>query len=140
MTIRDSVAAASGPRQTVDPLVRLRAYQVARTLADEGATDAARLAGRTATRLVAGQLLRALGSVAANIAEGYSRSTGPDRARFFEYALGSARESREWYRSGQFVLGAHRTGDRLARLDALVALLVGLVRRSRCRSYRADLR
>ncbi len=38
-----------------------------------------------------------VGSIRANIAEGYSRGTGKDRARFYEYALGSARESRDWY-------------------------------------------
>ncbi|MFN8404533.1 MAG: four helix bundle protein [Anaerolineales bacterium] len=36
----------------------------------------------------------AVGSVGANISEGYSRSSGKDRARFYEYALGPARESR----------------------------------------------
>jgi four helix bundle protein len=43
------------------------------------------------------QLYEAVGSVSANLAEGYSRGTGKDRARFYEYALGSARESRDWY-------------------------------------------
>ena len=40
------------------------------------------------------QLYRALGSISANLAEGYSRGTGKDRERFYEYSLGSARESR----------------------------------------------
>lgn len=119
------------PLDRREPLSRLRAFQVARALADEGVQDAQELAGNLETRLVAGQLLRALGSVPANLAEGYGRSTGPDRARFFEYALGSARESREWYVTGGRFLGARRVGDRLARLDALVALLVGLVQRAR---------
>ena len=36
-----------------------------------------------------GQLTRSLGSVAANIAEGYSRASLAERQRFYGYALGS---------------------------------------------------
>ena len=43
---------------------------------------------------VADQLFRAVGSVHANISEGYSRQSGKDQARFYEYALGSDREAR----------------------------------------------
>jgi four helix bundle protein len=43
------------------------------------------------------QMTRALGSIAANIAEGYSRSSIADRIRFYGYALGSTRESIAWY-------------------------------------------
>ncbi|MFQ5594528.1 MAG: four helix bundle protein, partial [Anaerolineae bacterium] len=46
------------------------------------------------------QLYRALVSISSNIAEGYSRGTGKGRAQFYEYALGSARESRDWYFKG----------------------------------------
>ena len=49
---------------------------------------------------LADQLYRSLGSIGANLAEGYSRGTGKDRAHFYEYALGSARESRDWYYIG----------------------------------------
>jgi len=35
------------------------------------------------------QLYRSLGSISANLAEGYSRGTGKDRAHFYEYALSS---------------------------------------------------
>jgi hypothetical protein len=43
---------------------------------------------------VADQLHRSLGSISANLTEGYSRSKGLDRARFLEFALGSARKPR----------------------------------------------
>ena len=46
---------------------------------------------------LADRLHRAVGSIGANLAEGYSRSSARDRARLYEYALGSAREAREWY-------------------------------------------
>ena len=130
-----ALAPASGE---TNPLRRLRAYEQARRVVDDGWPDVQRLAAHAATRLVAEQLLRSLGSIAANIAEGYGRSTGPDRARFFEYALGSARESCEWYRTARHVLGNVTTNARLAQLDLAIALLVGLTRRARGRGYRAD--
>ena len=42
------------------------------------------------TQKVCDQLYSAVGSIEANIADGYSRSSGKDRCRFFEYALSSA--------------------------------------------------
>jgi four helix bundle protein len=48
--------------------------------------------------------LWSLGSVGANMAEGYSRLGARERARSFEYALGSARESRDWYYNARLEL------------------------------------
>jgi four helix bundle protein len=133
---RTSSAGAGAPR--ADPLYGLRAFELARSAVEIGTGDAQTLARRAATRLVSGQLLRSVGSITANIAEGYGRGTGADRARFYEYALGSAREAREWYRSAGAVLQAGLVSDRLARLDAIVSLLIGLVRETRTRTIRRD--
>ena len=54
---------------------------------------------------VAGQLYRALGSIGANISEGYSRGAGKARAQFYEYALGSALASRNWYFQSRYISG-----------------------------------
>ena len=89
-----------------DPLWRQRAYRLALFAAHLGWEDATRLARDLRTRGLADQLLRAVGSIGANIAEGYSRGTGADRARLYEYALGSARESRHWYCTVVPVLGS----------------------------------
>jgi four helix bundle protein len=62
---------------------------------------------------VSDQPYRALGSVSANLAKGYSRGTGRDRARFYEYALGPARESRDWYYKARHILGDEVTEHRL---------------------------
>lgn len=43
------------------------------------------------------ELVRAADSISANFAEGYSRMRGKDRLRFYDYSLGSARESRDWW-------------------------------------------
>jgi four helix bundle protein len=73
------------------------------------------------------QLYRALGSISANISEGYSRGTGRDRARFYEYALGSARETRDWYYKGRDVLGEAVTGHRLDLLASIIRLLLKII-------------
>lgn len=80
---------------TGDILWKVRAYRLALFAADLGWEDVSRLAQDHRTRALSDQLYRALGSVSANIAEGYSRSGGRDRARFYEFALGSARETRD---------------------------------------------
>ncbi|MEO8195070.1 MAG: four helix bundle protein [Gemmatimonadales bacterium] len=78
----------------------MRAYELARELLDDAWTDAEKLNHHQVTEKVASQLYKAVGSIAANLGEGYSRSSGRDRARIFEYALGSARESTTWYERG----------------------------------------
>lgn len=45
---------------------------------------------------LAEQLERAVDSIGINISEGYGRLHGRERARFYEFALDSAREAREW--------------------------------------------
>ena len=73
------------------------------------------------------QLYRSVGSVGANIAEGYSRGSGKDRARFYEYALGSARESRDWYYKGRYVLGENVAKHRIHLLTQITRLLLTMI-------------
>ena len=77
------------------------------------------------------QLYRAAGSISANIAEGYSRSTGRDRARFYEYALGSGRESRDWYYKARHVLGDSVAQHRSGFLTEIIRLLITMVPQQR---------
>jgi four helix bundle protein len=84
----------------------MRAYRVACELVEEAWQDAEKLRHHGATEKISGQLYAAVGSIAANLGEGYSHSSGRERARIFEYALGSTRESMVWFQSAQPVLGA----------------------------------
>ncbi|HIE25796.1 TPA: four helix bundle protein, partial [Candidatus Poribacteria bacterium] len=77
-----------------DLLWKVTVYRLALFLADLGWYDVTKLMRDRRTIVLSEQLYEALGSISANIAEGYSCGTGKDRARFYEYALGSARESR----------------------------------------------
>ncbi len=112
---------------TGDSLWKMEAYRLALFAADLGWHDVTKLAADRRTLDLAGQLYRAVGSVEANISEGYSRGSGRDRARFYEYALGSARESRGWYYKGRYVLGDSVTDHRLRLLTQLVCLLLAMV-------------
>ncbi|MBA3466142.1 MAG: four helix bundle protein, partial [Gemmatimonadaceae bacterium] len=98
--------------------------------------DAERLRHHPVTEKVSGQLYAAVGSIAANLGEGYSRSSGKDRARIFEYALGSVRESMTWYQSAQPVLGPQAVRDRLDKLEEIRRLLLTIIPQERCRLIR----
>jgi four helix bundle protein len=116
----------------------MTAYRLAVYMLEAGWGDARALHRSPIAKSVATQLYRALGSIVANIAEGYSRSSGPDRARMFEYALGSAREGRAWYLTAKPVLGAKVIALRTKPLDRICALLLTAIPSERKRQLRPD--
>ena len=117
----------------------MRAYQIGRDLVPDCWTDCDKLRYHPVTEELSKQLYAAVGSIAANIGEGYSRSSGKDRARFFEYALGSVRESMSWYRSAEPVLGKELSTNRLDRLEEIRRLLLSIIPRERGRLIRKTL-
>ncbi len=116
---------------TNDSLWKMKAYRVSLFLADIGWHDVSKLNQDGRTRKIADQLYRALGSVGANLAEGYSRNTGKDRARFYAYSLGSARESRDWYYKGRHILGEQVINHRLQFLSEVIQLLLVMIPQQR---------
>ena len=121
---------------TSDSLWKMEAYRLGLFVADVGWHDVTKLMRDKRTLRLSDQLYRALGSIGANLAEGYSRGTGKDRARFYEYALGSARESRDWYYKGRHVLGETVTWHRLNLLTQIIRLLLTMVPQQRGRTLR----
>ena len=117
-----------------DPVWRLPSYRLAIFLLELGWNDAHLLSRDQVSALVAAQLYRALGSIGANIAEGYSRGSGRDRVRFYEYALGSARECMVWYRGALPVLGDPTTKARCDALNRIVRMLLIAIPRERTRN------
>src|SRR3712207_1055689 len=103
-------------RHEGDVLWRMRSYRMALFVGELGWEDVTTLVRDRRTVALSDQLYRAVGSIGANIAEGYSRGTGKDRARFFEYALGSARESRDWYYKARHILGDDIANNRIELL------------------------
>jgi four helix bundle protein len=114
-----------------DPLWGLRVYRAAMYAAEVGRRDAAWLARKQGFEELAQQLRRSTASIPANMAEGYSRNGKHDRNRFYEYALGSARESRTWYYQARDVLGPNATHSRIALHTTIARILAVLVRRDR---------
>jgi four helix bundle protein len=114
-----------------DSLWRMPAYRLALFVSDIGWQDTIKLVRDHRTRSLSDQLYRSLGSISANLAEGYSRGTGRDRARFYEYALGSARESRDWYFKVRHALGDTVYQHRLSLLTRIIQLLLTMVPQQR---------
>lgn len=119
-----------------DSLWQMEAYRLGLFVADVGWHDVTRLMQDRRMQALADQLYRALGSIGANLAEGYSRGTGKDRARFYEYALGSARESRDWYYKSRHILGETVTQHRLHMLTQIIRLLLTTVPQQRGHALR----
>jgi len=81
-----------------------------------------------------------LGSVSANLAGGYSRGTGKDRARCYEYSLGSGRESRDWYYKGRHILGETVTHHRLDLMTQIIRLLLTMVPQQRASGMKEEVK
>ena len=118
----------------------MRAYRLACELVSESWRDAEMLTHHRTMEKVSGQLYAAVGSIAANLGEGYAHSSGKDRARIFEYALGSTRESIAWFRSAEPVLGPEVVAKRVEKLDEIRRLLLAIIPRERGRLIRPSKR
>lgn len=119
-----------------DTLWKMRVYRQALFLGDLAWRDASKIGKQRQLWSVSDQLYRAIGSISANIAEGYSRGGGRDRARFYEYALGSARESRDWYFKARHALGDEVVKHRFQILAEIIRLLLVIIPKQRSNTFR----
>ncbi len=116
---------------TEDSVWRLDCYRESLFLLQLARTDVASSAPRSVAGKPSNQLVSSIASVGANIAEGYGRGTNADRARFFTYALGSAREAVVWYQTVLPPDHSEQLTDRLNRLARVKRMLIGLLARIR---------
>jgi len=121
-----------------DTLWKVKSYRLALYLSDLCWQDATALLKDKRTVSLADQVYRAVGSVSANLSEGYSRSTGKDRALFYQYALGSARESRDWYYKARFILGDNIFQHRAQIITEILRLLLTMIPQQRGYVIRED--
>ena len=121
-----------------DSLWTVEAYRLALFLADISWHDAKKLSKDNCTRSLSDQLYRSVGSVSANLEEGYSKQSSKDRARFYEYSLGSARESRGWFYRGRHVLGESVANHRMDLATQIIRLLIKMVPDQRGYKIRED--
>lgn len=123
---------------TSDPLWRVEAYRLAMFAADIAWHDSTTLLSDRRTIGLADQLNRAAGGVPSDIAEGYSRQSHRDQARFYEYGLGSAREARNWSYQGRHVLGEIVVQHRLSLLTQIIRLLLTMIPNERALALREE--
>jgi len=114
-----------------DPIWRLPAYRYALFLGDRVQADVHKMRDDVRTRRHVDQLLDAVGSISANIAEGYSRTTGRERAKFFEYAHGSAREARDWLFKVRHALEPDVATARILLATRIMKILAVVIPRER---------
>lgn len=119
------------PEIKEDVLWKVQAYRLSLFLVDLGWHDVTKLMKDRRTNDLANQLYRAAGSIEANISEGYSRSSGKERAHYYEYAFGSGRETRGWYYKGRHVLGEDVATHRIRLVTQINRLLITMIRDQR---------
>ena len=123
---------------TNDPIWKLEVYRLALFADDIGWEDILKLSKERLMFSIADQLHRSLGSISANLTEGYSRSKGLDRARFIEISLGSARESRDWYYKSRHILSPEVTKHRIGLTTHIIGMLTPMISHQRKNAIREE--
>jgi four helix bundle protein len=121
-----------------DSVWNVQVYRLALFSGDLVWHDVTQLVKDKRTVCLADQLNRSAGAVSCDIAEGYSRRSGKDQARFYEYGLGSAREARDWYFKGRHVLGEAVASHRMELLTHIIKSLLTIIPNERGFSIREE--
>ena len=72
---------------------------------------------------IARQLIRSVGSISANIEEGYGRGFGKEYPHYLRISRGSARESKGWFLKSNYLLDSELISRRIEKLDNIIAML-----------------
>lgn len=105
-----------------DPSWKMEVYRLSLFLSDICWIDTGKIMNRRVYSL-GDQLYRSVGSISANIVEGYSRKSNKEKARFYEILLGSAREAKDWYYKSSHILGDEVFISRAEILTSIIKLL-----------------
>ncbi|MBI1930310.1 four helix bundle protein [Candidatus Poribacteria bacterium] len=101
------------------------AYRKALFLFDLCWQDCEKLLRDSRGQAVADQLIDSVGSVSANIEEGYGRGLATKEYRqFLRYAVASAKEAKGWYFRGRHLLSPQVVEHRLKLLSEIIALIL----------------
>jgi four helix bundle protein len=121
-----------------DAIWRVQAFRLASYLGAAAGSDADRVADQPWLVKSAAQLASAAESISANIAEGYARLSPKDRIRYYEYALGSAGETKSRYLSLSRRFDPPLLDARLAILQSVTRLVLKMIRSGRLLSSPDD--
>ena len=116
-------------QQTRDRIENFGGYQKAMQLWDLFWEDSEILMRDFRGREIARQMTKSIGSISANMEEGYGRGFGRELLQFYRYSRGSARESRGWYIRARFLLSEDIITARVALLDEIIGILVNTLER-----------
>ena len=112
-----------------DSLWKFEAYPKALLLFDLAWEDAEQMLKDARGKKVAEQLIDSVGSISANIDEGYGRGIElGEYIQFLRYALGSAREARGWYYKARRLLPEEVLQHRMLLCNQIIALLVTAIK------------
>jgi four helix bundle protein len=106
-----------------DKLDDLIFYQKSMQLYDLCWEDCEVLAKDFRGKELAKQVIRSVGSISANIEEGYGRGFGKEYPQFLRFSRGSARESKGWYIKSKFLLKKELIESRVSLIQEIIAML-----------------
>jgi len=114
--------------EPVDRLLQVGYYLRAMELWDATWEDCETLAKDFRGQEIAEQLTRSVGSISANIEEGYGRGFRKEYPHFLRIARGSARESKGWYLRARRLLPDAVVKQRIEVLDHIIGAIAKAVR------------
>jgi four helix bundle protein len=121
-----------------DAIWRVQAFRLASYLGAVAGVDADLVAEKPWLMKSAAQLASASESIPANIAEGYARLSPKDRIRFYEYALGSADETKSRYLTLSRQFAPTLVDARLTVLASITRLVLRMIQSGRLRPPRPE--
>jgi four helix bundle protein len=116
---------------TSSPVWQMSVYREAAFLLELAWHDTRKLIPYEDMLPVRRQIFHAVGSIGANIAEGFGRNSANDRRRFYEYALTSGDEAQLWYMSVRYILGDSVYFHRSELIASVACQLVALIPKQR---------
>ena len=119
------------PKIKDGPLWQFQVYQKALFAFDLAWEDCDLLLQDKRGETVARQLIRCVGSISANIEEGYGRGYGQDYAYRLRIAMGEAREAQGWYWRSHQLLSQPVLDHRINLHDEVIAMLAPIIQKQR---------
>lgn len=119
------------PKIKNDPLWKFNVYPKALFAFDLAWNDCEKLLKDIRGKEIARQLIRSVGSISANIEEGYGRGYGKDYAFRLRIAMGEAREARSWYWKAPQLLPSDILDHRMKLLSDIIAMIAPNISKQR---------
>ena len=114
-----------------DPLWKFDVYPRALFIYELAWEDCQYLLKDARGKTITQQLIRSVGSISANIEEGFGRGYGNDYAYKLRIALGEAREARGWYWKSHNLIPSEVLDHRIELLSDIIAMKAPNIERQR---------